>query len=234
MIRCMDARWLLAAVTIGLLVSGGCRKPGPPTSQPAGAAYDPETDPLVNPPSMFEPPPEDLSRIATDETLYITLRANPNTMNPLFVSSGYDFIVVDSLYKGLVTFDKDLQWRLNDDVVESLTESDDHTEFVFKIKPGLTWHDGMPWTAHDVVFSWQQILDPQVPCLAQKPSVEPITECVALDDYTVVMTLPQPFAPFLAFATVGILPDQKPRAGEGEFAPFFGRDALTFRGIDSL
>ena len=27
--------------------------------------------------------------------------------------------------------------------------------------------------------------------------------------------------------TVGILPDQKPRAGEGEFAPFFGRDALT-------
>ena len=27
--------------------------------------------------------------------------------------------------------------------------------------------------------------------------------------------------------TVGILPDQKPRAGEGEFAPFFGREALT-------
>jgi KDO2-lipid IV(A) lauroyltransferase len=27
--------------------------------------------------------------------------------------------------------------------------------------------------------------------------------------------------------TVGILPDQKPRAGEGQFAPFFGRDALT-------
>ncbi|TNY25606.1 lipid A biosynthesis acyltransferase, partial [Fulvimonas soli] len=30
-----------------------------------------------------------------------------------------------------------------------------------------------------------------------------------------------------AGGTVGILPDQKPRAGEGEFAPFFGRDALT-------
>ena len=27
--------------------------------------------------------------------------------------------------------------------------------------------------------------------------------------------------------TVGILPDQKPRAGEGEFAPFFGREAMT-------
>lgn len=30
-----------------------------------------------------------------------------------------------------------------------------------------------------------------------------------------------------AGGTVGILPDQKPRAGEGEFAPFFGRAALT-------
>jgi KDO2-lipid IV(A) lauroyltransferase len=30
-----------------------------------------------------------------------------------------------------------------------------------------------------------------------------------------------------AGGAVGILPDQKPRAGEGEFAPFFGRDALT-------
>ena len=30
-----------------------------------------------------------------------------------------------------------------------------------------------------------------------------------------------------AGGTVGILPDQKPRAGEGQFAPFFGRDALT-------
>ena len=30
-----------------------------------------------------------------------------------------------------------------------------------------------------------------------------------------------------AGGTVGILPDQKPRAGEGEFAPFFGREAMT-------
>lgn len=30
-----------------------------------------------------------------------------------------------------------------------------------------------------------------------------------------------------AGGTVGILPDQKPREGEGQFAPFFGRDALT-------
>ncbi|KRE94488.1 lipid A biosynthesis acyltransferase [Frateuria sp. Soil773] len=35
------------------------------------------------------------------------------------------------------------------------------------------------------------------------------------------------FKRLAAGGTVGILPDQKPRAGEGEFAPFFGREALT-------
>jgi Kdo2-lipid IVA lauroyltransferase/acyltransferase len=44
------------------------------------------------------------------------------------------------------------------------------------------------------------------------------------DDGAGVRTLYKRLA---AGGTVGILPDQKPRAGEGEFAPFFGRDALT-------
>lgn len=52
---------------------------------------------------------------------------------------------------------------LNDDMAESLEESDGHTTCTLKIKPGLTWHDGHPVTAHDIVYSWQQILDPDVP-----------------------------------------------------------------------
>ncbi len=191
--RRIEIRCVVSLVVAALVVGSGCRKPGP-TTRPAGPAYDPEKDPLVNPPSLFEPTPDDLSQIATDETLYITLRANPNTMNPLFVSSVYDFIVVDALYTGLFTFGRDMKWRLNEEMVESFEESEDHTEFIIKIKPGSTWHDGEPWTAHDVVFSWKQILDPRVPCPAQKPSTEPIKQCVALDDYTVKYVQPEPLA----------------------------------------
>lgn len=177
----------------GLLLFVGYKNPGLNTGS-GGVAYDPAEDPLVNPPSLFEPPPEDRSRIATDETLYLTLRANPNTMNPIFASSGYDQIVIGPLYNGLFTFDKDMQWKVNDELVEDFEESDDHTEFIVHIKPGFTWQDGTPWTAHDVVFSWKQILDPRVPCVAQKPSVEPITECVALDAYTVRFVQAEPLA----------------------------------------
>ncbi|MCD6395705.1 MAG: hypothetical protein J7M40_19645, partial [Planctomycetes bacterium] len=183
----------ILCVVLAAAFLAGCRKPAPQETS-TETAYDPRTDPLVNPPSLFTPPPEDVSEIASDETLYLQLDGNPNTLNPLFVSSMYDFTVVDTLYAGPFSFDKDMQWKLNDDMTESLTESDDHTTFTLKIKPGLTWHDGQPVTAHDIVYSWRQILDPDVPCQTQKSSVEPIKECVAIDDLTVKYVQPEPLA----------------------------------------
>ncbi len=183
---------LLVILVISCCLTG-CKKPTPPGSS-KDISYDPAKDPLVNPPIVFEEPPEDLSKVDTNQTLYIQLDGNPNTLHPFFVSSLYEFTVVDVLYDGLFSFDKDMAWFVNEDMVESFEESEDHTTFIVKIKPGYTWHDGHPWTAHDVVFSWAQILDPQVPTLTQKPSVEPIKECVALDDYTVKFVQPEPLA----------------------------------------
>ncbi|MCH9022361.1 MAG: hypothetical protein IID32_06320 [Planctomycetes bacterium] len=176
-------------VLLGVL---GCRKGGPGSS--GGVAYDPSQDPLVNPAVVFSAAPEDLSQIETEETLVLQLDGSPNTLNPIFVSSMYEFIVVDTLYAGLFTFDKDMKWRVNENLVESYEESEDHKTFIVKIKEGVKWHDGMSLTAADVVFTWEQILDDAVPCYAQKPSVEPITECVALDTYTVKYVQSEPLA----------------------------------------
>jgi peptide/nickel transport system substrate-binding protein len=190
----MTHKLLLILAAVGLLCAPmGCRKPKQ-SVETEQAAYDPRKDPLVNPPSLLEPPRADISKIATDEILYITLRANPNTLNPLFSSSAYDTIAGGSLYTGLYRFGKDMIWDVNKEMVESFEESKDHTEFVVKIKPGFTWHDGAPWTAHDIVYSWQQILDPQVPCETVKPTTEPITQCVAIDDYTIKYVQPEPLA----------------------------------------
>ncbi|MCK5173286.1 MAG: hypothetical protein KAR47_07835, partial [Planctomycetes bacterium] len=129
-----DARSRFANILITLtaamvLFSVGCRKPGSP-DESAESGYDPRTDPLVNPPSMFEPPPEDILQIANNETLFLQLDGSPNTLNPLFVSSMYEFTVVDVLYAALFTFDKDMKWMVNDDLTESIEESADHTSFI--------------------------------------------------------------------------------------------------------
>jgi len=185
-------RWLVFVAILSLMV-GGCRKPAS-DDQAGRAAYDPTKDPLVNPPVMFEPAPEDLAQIATDETLYLVLEGNPNTLNPLFISSMVEFLMVDTLYSGPFTFDKDMTWKLYEDWVESFEESEDHTVCILKLKPGLTWHDGVPLTAHDIVYSWGQILDDRVPCQTQKATTEPIKECVALDDLTVKYVQPDGLA----------------------------------------
>ncbi|UCD29880.1 MAG: hypothetical protein JSV03_05220, partial [Planctomycetota bacterium] len=192
MIRDIVKAGLILTVVVMVLVSTGCRKPG--TTKSTVPAYDPNKDPLVNPPSLFEPPPKDKSEIAIDETLFLQLDGSPNTLNPLFASSWYEFLVIDCLYDSFLTFDNKFIIRPNENIVESLEESDDHTTFTVKLKPDLRWHDGHPFTAHDVVYSWQQILDPQVPCLTHKASTEPIKECIALDDHIIKLVQPDALA----------------------------------------
>lgn len=176
----------------GILVSLGiflglacCGQPTPLESQTAAAAYDPAKDPLVNVSSLFEPAPGDRSKINTNDTLFLNLDGSPQNLNPIFMSSMYEFIVADLLFDSPFTFDNKMEWKINPDWVESFQESEDHLSFTVKLKPGLHWHDGTPVTAHDIVYSWKTILDDRVPCPAVKTGTTEIIDCVALDDLTV-------------------------------------------------
>ena len=122
----------LLIILVILCCLTGCKKPTPP-GWSKDTSYDPAKDPLVNPPIVFEEPPEDLSKIDTDHTLYLQLDGNPKTLNPIFVSSSYEMTVVGVLYEGLFTFDKDMIWQVNEEMVESFEESEDHTTFIVKM-----------------------------------------------------------------------------------------------------
>lgn len=154
-----------------------------PTAAKKG--YDPGADPLVNPKSLFAPAPEDPAAIATDETLVRTLRGSPTTLNPIFFSSGVEGEVEDTLYDGLFTFDPNMQWRVNEAVVESYEESEDKLTATAVLREGLKWHDGAPFTAEDVRFSWQVILDERVPCPAVKSGTDQVADVVVVDARTV-------------------------------------------------
>jgi len=196
---------ILIFLCIGLLSVFGCRKPESDSTS-EGVSYDPKNDPLVNPASLFEPPPKDQTQIATDETLYLQLDGSPNTLNPIFLSSQYEMIVSSIFFTGPFTIDKEMKWKINEELVESFEESEDHKEFIVKLKPGFTWQDGRPFTAHDIVYSWQEILDPCVPCLTSKPGTDKVTECVALNDYTVKYVQDEPLATRLWNIGFSIIP----------------------------
>ena len=182
-------RVILIIAILLMVVRVGCRKPPSSAEDRSSAStksYDPQSDPLVNPEAIFQPRPTDPGAVDSQATLRLHLQGNPNTLNPIFVSSIPDFIANDAIHQPLFLFDAQMNWQVNEALVASCSESDDLTRFIVTLRDGLTWQDGHPFTACDVVFSWEQIRDERVPCISQKRSVKPIIRCEALDDLTVV------------------------------------------------
>ena len=187
----------VALLSLTLLLVAGCGGPAvPPANSPAPAepgatapvptstAYDPLADHLVNPDALTAPAPDDAAAIALDETLIRNIDGNPSNLNPLFGSSAYEQYLSAVLFTGLFSFDEKMQWTVNHDIVESFEESDDHLIYMVKMKPGLSWQDGEPFTADDVCWSWQEILDERVPCPAVRNGTDQIVGCKVVDDLT--------------------------------------------------
>ena len=186
---------LFFILMIGISPNVGCKKPksDSDSSGGRGGAYDPRNDPLVNPASLLQPPPEDRSKVDDEQTLLLHLGGSPSTLNPIFGSSAQDQMVNSMLYTGLFTFDRNLMINLNDELVQSIDESEDHTEYTIKMKSGHSWQDGHPLTAHDVVFSWAVMCDSKVPVSYRGETVK-IARCEARDDYTVYMQMKKPLS----------------------------------------
>jgi peptide/nickel transport system substrate-binding protein len=70
----------------------------------------------------------------------------------------------------------------------------------------VTWHDGAPFTAADVVFTIQAIKDPNY---QGDPALQELWQNVTVEtqgNYSVRFILPEPFIPFIYYTTIGLLP----------------------------
>lgn len=63
--------------------------------------------------------------------------------------------------------------------------SDNKKEFTFKLREGVKWHDGEPFTAHDVKWSFEAIFDDKYKAIAIRSYYEGIEKVEVIDDYTV-------------------------------------------------
>ncbi len=94
-------------------------------------------------------------------------------------------------------------------LAERWTTSPDGRTFTLTLRKGITFSDGAPFTSADVLFSFRALYDPNVQSViasAVKVNEKPLAVS-APDPYTVVVTLPSPFAPGLQLLdNVPILP----------------------------
>ncbi len=127
----------------------------------------------------------------------------PQFINPLYApGSDVDSDIARLVYSGLMRYDGD--HTLIPDLAEQVSISDDQKTYTFVLRPSALWHDGAPVTSADILFTIHAIQDPSY----HSPLAVTFTGATveAPDERTVIFTLTEPLAPFLAALTVGILP----------------------------
>ena len=143
----------------------------------------------------------------------------PSDVNPLFASfNAVDQDLVSLVFAGLVRLGPN--GAVEPGMADLPKITPDGLQYIFELQRGLSWHDGEPLDADDVLFTIETIQDPDFDGDSVLADLFRDVEVGAEDSHTVIMTLPQPFAPFLARgATVGILPEHLLR----------GQDAAAMR-----
>jgi ABC-type transport system substrate-binding protein len=89
----------------------------------------------------------------------------------------------------LMTLDENLEWT--GDLAERYEVSDDGMSFLFFLRPGVTWHDDQPFTANDVEFTFDLILNPDIGAYHDVFS-DTVSSVEAVDEYTVRFDMVHP------------------------------------------
>ena len=122
----------------------------------------------------------------------------PTLLNPHFANGTKDQDAARVFYEPLAGFDPDghVVPILAAEVpsVTAGTLAKDLTWVTWRLKRGVTWHDGKPFTAEDVVFNWEYVADPATAAVTSG-SYREIARIETPDSHTVkvVFKTPQPF-----------------------------------------
>jgi peptide/nickel transport system substrate-binding protein len=122
---------------------------------------------------------------------------------PLLASDKPSHDVAGLVYNGLVKYDKDM--NITGDLAESWEISADGLIITFHLRKSVKWHDGRPFTAADVFYTYQVTIDPKTPT-AYSGDFLKVKKAEILDDYTFRVTYDKPFAPALISWGSSILP----------------------------
>lgn len=142
------------------------------------------------------------SRDAGDAIVVASI-GEPRILIPLLASDGASADVCSMIFNGLVKYDKNLQ--LKGDLAERWEILDGGLTIVFTLRQNVRWHDGAPFTAEDVRFTYERLMDPKVQT-PYRGDFERIKSLEVVGPWTVRITYREPFAPGLSSWTMGILP----------------------------
>jgi peptide/nickel transport system substrate-binding protein len=117
------------------------------------------------------------------------LHGPDDQMDPIVFTSGIDYTRGVCTYNGLIQILDDM--TLHGELAEEWTPNSNATEFTFKLRKGVRFHDGSKFSADDVVWSMSRHLGKDSPSVA-KSFFANVTEWKKVDQYTVKAILSSP------------------------------------------
>ncbi len=138
------------------------------------------------------------------DAIVVASIGDARTLVPILASDSASSDICGMVFNGLVKYDKDIN------IVGDLAEEWDILEggrvLVFHLRRGVKWHDGAPFTAKDVLFTYTKLIDPNVKT-PYSADFERIEAFEVLDDYTVKITYKEIFSPALSSWGMWIMPE---------------------------
>ncbi|RLB06894.1 MAG: peptide-binding protein [Deltaproteobacteria bacterium] len=138
------------------------------------------------------------------DTIIVGSIGDASNLIPMLASDSASHTICDLIYNGLVKYDKDL--NLVGDLAEDWEISPDGKTITFHLRRGVRWHDGVEFTAEDVLFGFRTITSPKTPTAYSGDYLE-VKRAEVLDKYTFRVIYREPFAPGLAsWGSLVVLP----------------------------
>ncbi len=145
----------------------------------------------------------------------------PQRFNPLLdYYNAVDRDVDALVYSGLVVFDS--RGVPHPELAESWGISQDGMTYNFALRPGITWHDGEPFTANDILFTIEMMREGEGLVPTDITEFWQEVEVKVFSDLSLQFVLPEAFAPFLDYLTFGVLPQHV--LGDRSFAEMVDDD----------
>jgi peptide/nickel transport system substrate-binding protein len=145
----------------------------------------------------------------------------PRFVNPILAVTRADKDLSELMFDGLVALGKD--GVVTPNVAESITVSEDGLTYNVVIRKDVTFHDGTPLSARDVVFTVGRITEPMI-ASPLRPNFDGVT-VEQVGEYELNFVLEEAYAPFIENLSFGILPEHIWENVTNEEFPFAERNS---------
>ena len=137
------------------------------------------------------------------DALVVGSISDARTLVPILASDSASADIVGVVFNALIKYDENL--NLVGDLAESWEIQDEGRIIVFHLRKDVLWHDGHQFSARDVEFTYQMLVDPDVPT-PYSGDFERIERVELIDDYTIKIVYKEIFAPAFSSWTMPLMP----------------------------